>query len=97
MRQFKLSRDPQFAAKLKDIVGLYVNPAQCMVTRRCARGRRDLGSSWLTDVNNGENLTDEIDVGRVIDAIYDLCFYLAAKPHLTYAHDLSAFRRSRIE
>ena len=24
--QFKLSRDPQFAAKLKDIVGLYVNP-----------------------------------------------------------------------
>jgi len=26
VRQFKLSRDPQFAAKLKDIVGLYVNP-----------------------------------------------------------------------
>lgn len=26
MRQFKLSNDPQFAAKLKDIVGLYVNP-----------------------------------------------------------------------
>jgi len=25
-RQFKLSRDPQFAAKLHDIVGLYVNP-----------------------------------------------------------------------
>ena len=26
MRQFKLSNDPQFAAKLKEIVGLYVNP-----------------------------------------------------------------------
>ena len=26
VRQFKLSNDPQFAAKLKDIVGLYVNP-----------------------------------------------------------------------
>lgn len=26
MRQFKLSSDPQFAAKLKDIVGLYVDP-----------------------------------------------------------------------
>lgn len=25
-RQFKLSRDPQFAAKLRDIVGLYVDP-----------------------------------------------------------------------
>jgi hypothetical protein len=26
MRQFKLSNDPQFATKLHDIVGLYVNP-----------------------------------------------------------------------
>jgi hypothetical protein len=26
VRQFKLSTDPQFAAKLKEIVGLYVNP-----------------------------------------------------------------------
>jgi transposase len=26
MRQFKLSRDPQFAARLNDIVGLYVDP-----------------------------------------------------------------------
>jgi len=26
VRQFKLSNDPQFAAKLKEIVGLYVNP-----------------------------------------------------------------------
>ena len=26
VRQFKLSNDPQFAGKLKEIVGLYVNP-----------------------------------------------------------------------
>src|SRR6266511_1043070 len=26
MRQFKLSNDPQFVAKLRDIVGLYINP-----------------------------------------------------------------------
>jgi transposase len=26
VRQFKLSNDPQFAAKLRDVVGLYVNP-----------------------------------------------------------------------
>jgi hypothetical protein len=26
IRQFKLSNDPQFAAKLRDIVGLYVDP-----------------------------------------------------------------------
>jgi len=26
VRRFKLSNDPQFAAKLKEIVGLYVNP-----------------------------------------------------------------------
>jgi hypothetical protein len=26
VRQFKLSNDPHFAAKLRDIVGLYVDP-----------------------------------------------------------------------
>ncbi len=26
VRRFKLSNDPQFVAKLRDIVGLYVNP-----------------------------------------------------------------------
>jgi hypothetical protein len=26
VRQFKLSKDPDFAGKLRDIVGLYVNP-----------------------------------------------------------------------
>jgi hypothetical protein len=26
VRRFKLSNDPQFAAKLKEVVGLYVNP-----------------------------------------------------------------------
>lgn len=28
IRQFKLSNDPQFAAKVRDIVGLYVNPPE---------------------------------------------------------------------
>ena len=28
IRQFKLSNDPQFAAKLLDIVGLYMNPPE---------------------------------------------------------------------
>ena len=28
MRQFKLSNDPNFAAKVRDIVGLYVNPPE---------------------------------------------------------------------
>ena len=36
MRQFKLSRDPQFAAKLKDIVGLYVNPPDRQVVQQGA-------------------------------------------------------------
>jgi hypothetical protein len=28
VRRFKLSNDPQFAAKLREIVGLYVDPAR---------------------------------------------------------------------
>jgi hypothetical protein len=28
VRRFKLSRDPEFASKLREIVGLYVNPPQ---------------------------------------------------------------------
>ena len=35
--QFKLSKDPQFAAKLKDIVGLYVNPPDHATRRPSAR------------------------------------------------------------
>ena len=32
VRQFKLSRDPQFVPKLRDIVGLYIDPpAHAMV------------------------------------------------------------------
>ena len=33
IRQFKLSNDPQFAAKVRDIVGLYVNPPEHAVVR----------------------------------------------------------------
>jgi hypothetical protein len=41
VRRFKLSNDPQFAAKLRDIVGLFVNPPDsfCRLTRR-AKSRR---------------------------------------------------------
>jgi hypothetical protein len=43
VRQFKLSNDRQFASKLRDIVGLYVDPPPtlscCRSTRR-ARSRR---------------------------------------------------------
>lgn len=28
VRRFKLARDPQFVAKLRDVVGLYVNPPE---------------------------------------------------------------------
>jgi hypothetical protein len=36
VRRFKLSNDPQFAAKLKEIVGLYIDPPD---PRHCAFGR----------------------------------------------------------
>jgi hypothetical protein len=31
VRQFKLSKDPEFVSKLRDIVGLYVNPPACRI------------------------------------------------------------------
>jgi transposase len=40
MRQFKLSTDPQFAAKLRDIVGLYVDPPATPSCFRSMRNRR---------------------------------------------------------
>ena len=43
VRQFKLSTDPAFAAKLRDVVGLYVDPpahASCFRSMRRARSRR---------------------------------------------------------
>jgi hypothetical protein len=38
MRQFKLSNDPQFVAKLRDIVGLYVNPPDRAINPGAAAG-----------------------------------------------------------
>jgi hypothetical protein len=50
MRQFKLSNDPQFAAKFKDIVGLYVDPpalpSSCRSTRRAEGAER----VWLSQI-----------------------------------------------
>jgi hypothetical protein len=37
VREFKLSNDPAFAAKLKDVVGLYVDPPDHAVARRVGR------------------------------------------------------------
>ena len=37
VRTFKLSKDPQFVAKLRDVVGLYVHPP---ATRSCSRSTR---------------------------------------------------------
>jgi hypothetical protein len=31
LRSFKLSNDPEFAEKLRDIVGLYLNPKRALV------------------------------------------------------------------
>jgi transposase len=45
VRQFKLSRDPQFAAKLKDIVGLYVNPPDHAVVLSVDE-KRSHGGGW---------------------------------------------------
>ena len=40
IRQFKLSNDPHFAAKLHDIVGLYVDPPAHAVTQWCSRSMK---------------------------------------------------------
>ena len=48
MRQFKLSNDPQFASKLRAIVGLYVDPpAQrwCSQSAKRARSRHSIARS----------------------------------------------------
>ena len=53
LRQFKLSRDPQFVEKLTDVVGLYLNPPDkalvvCVERARLGRGRAGevLGWQW---------------------------------------------------
>ena len=45
VRQFKLSRDPQFAAKLNDIVGLYINPPDHAVVLSVDE-KRSHGDGW---------------------------------------------------
>jgi transposase len=50
VRQFKLSRDPDFVPKLRDIVGLYVNPP---ATRSCSASTRNRRSKRSTAPNPG--------------------------------------------
>src|SRR5205823_3183771 len=48
VRQFKLSRDPEFIPKLRDIVGLYIDPlahAWCSASMKRARYRRSTAPS----------------------------------------------------
>jgi hypothetical protein len=45
VRQFKLSTDPQFAAKLRDIVGLYVDPPAHPSCSRSTRNRKSRRST----------------------------------------------------
>jgi hypothetical protein len=49
VRRFKLSKDPAFAAKLRDVVGLYLDPpartASCSRSTRSPRSRRSTGRS----------------------------------------------------
>src|SRR5467141_2742407 len=46
VRTYKVSRDPEFASKVNDIVGLYLNPPE---PHRAERGREDLDPSARTD------------------------------------------------
>jgi hypothetical protein len=48
MRRFKLSKDPEFVPKLREIVGLYVNPPRHAVVLSVA-GQDDVGHP--VDVN----------------------------------------------
>lgn len=46
VRQFKLSKDPEFADKLRDIVGLYVvRRPSCSASTKRARSRRSIERS----------------------------------------------------
>jgi transposase len=45
VRQFKLSNDPQFATKLKEIVGLYVNPPDHAIVLSIDE-KRSHGGGW---------------------------------------------------
>jgi len=48
VRQFKLSKDPEFTAKLRDVVGLYVDPpahAMCSASTKRAKSRRSTAPS----------------------------------------------------
>jgi hypothetical protein len=54
VRRFKLSNDPQFAAKLREIVGLYVNPPDPFSrSMRKAKSRRWMMISGVRFLTQG--------------------------------------------
>ena len=58
-RQFKLSNDPAFAEKLRDVVGLYVSPpAHVLPGRRCTASLRGPWCSASTKSRKFKRLTE---------------------------------------
>jgi len=52
VRTLKLSRDPQFVDKLRDVVGLYVNPLSgrwCLHLTKRVRSRRSTAPAHLVE------------------------------------------------
>ena len=52
VRTFKLSRDPQFNQKVRDVVGLYLNPPNtpwCSASTRRARSSARPDAAWPAD------------------------------------------------
>jgi hypothetical protein len=63
LRTFKRSRDPRFAAKLTDIVGLYIDPPAHAVVLSIASARRwsrtgATGGDWRIEPNRAGHAVD---------------------------------------
>jgi hypothetical protein len=67
VHRFKLSNDPQFAAKLKKIVGLYVDPARPCRTARGGRDSIDHPPGGHDDVVSAVAI--DLDDARLIDQL----------------------------
>jgi transposase len=67
LESFKLSTDPRFVAKVRDIVGLYLNPpdhALCCASMRSHRSRRSIAASRCCQCGRGKPSGDEVAAGR---------------------------------
>ena len=77
IRTFKLSNDPKFAEKLKDVVGLYVDPpAHAVVPRGEAEGER-----VDHPVERGEQLTLGLRPGEDVGEVGEGACRRAARRH----------------